>query len=100
MLIIDLFYRCMRDEHSSPESELESEDEESDMVPKQRKLHKKSTLYKRSSKYVKSILSNRMLLSTCNMQEFAKILIIFIFTDIPDQIVLTAVLRKRLKIKL
>ena len=25
-----------------------------------------------------------MLLSTCNMQEFAKIIIIFIFTDIPD----------------
>ena len=48
-----------------------------------------------SSKYVKSILSNRKLLLTCNMQEFAKILIIFIFTDIPDRIVLTAVVRKR-----
>ena len=100
MLIIDLFYRHRHDEHSSPESELESEDEESDMVLKPRKLRKKSTLYKRSSKYVKLISSNHMLLSTCNMQEFAKILIIFIFTDIPDQIVLTAVLRKRLKIKL
>ena len=55
MLIIDLFYRRRCYEHSSPESELESEDEESDMVLKQRKLRKKSTLYKRSSKYVKSI---------------------------------------------
>ena len=100
MLIIDLFYRHRHDEHSSPESELESEDEESDVVLKQRKLRKKSTLYKRSSKCVKSISSNCMLLSTCNMQELAKILIIFIFTDIPDQIVLTAVLRKSLKIKL
>ena len=100
MLIINLFYRHRCDEYSSPESELESADEESDMVLKQRKLHKKSTLYETSSKYIKSISSNHMLLSTCNMQEFAKILIIFIFTDIPDQIVLTAVLRKRLKIKL
>ena len=100
MLIIDVFYRHRRDEHSSPESELESEDKESDMVPKQRKLRKKSMLYKRSSKYIKFISSNCMLLSTCNMQEFTKILIIFLFTDIPDQIVLTAVLRKRLKIKL
>ena len=40
MLIIDLFYRRRCDEHSSPESELESEDEESDMVPKQRKVRK------------------------------------------------------------
>ena len=55
---------------------------------------------KKSSKYVKSISSHHKLLSTCNMQEFAKILIIFIFTDVPDQIVLTAVVRKRLKIKL